>query len=79
MSDENFTSNDSDTDLLVNISNVQLELLKLSQGIFYVVSSIMAIICSIFVIVIITRHKALHSKDFYLLAGLAGNSYSFFK
>lgn len=52
--------------------DASLNVLKLIQFIFYAVSGLSAVISSFIIIFTIIFSKCLHSKDFFLLAGLAG-------
>jgi len=46
--------------------------MKLSQAVLYVISASSAIVCSMLIIGTIVCFKELHSKEYYLLSGLAG-------
>lgn len=52
-----------------------MNVLKLTQFIFYTLSGLSAVICSLIIIFTIFLNKSLRNKDFYLLAALAGTVY----
>jgi len=53
-----------------------INLLGLIQNIGYIFCGILAFVCSFIVIYIIIKNKTLHTRDYYILGGLAGMLYN---
>jgi len=50
----------------------EIKALNLIEYLLYAISSVCAITCSVVITITIACNKELHTKDFYLLAGLGG-------